>query len=141
MLSFSLLISLVNQGGAELAGVSSSYQCNGCITNDYPTIQDVYDQFTSSIYNKGDTYSNGVMWFNYSLLTHPSNNFNFKRQAKLSEQKSTTYLKQKNFSPVPCNIQLAVSYPIGVNYQFKIIDAQGTENSMQQIVSKLIQAN
>ncbi|MBK9479272.1 MAG: T9SS type A sorting domain-containing protein [Bacteroidetes bacterium] len=111
----------------EINNVVTSYQCTSCITNDWPTVQEVYDEFTSGDFSKGDAFSDGVMWFNYSLLSHPRNNFTFLRKAtnKVSSQNFVDNILKIN--PIPCDNVFTIQYTDAVSYNLKLTDSQGRE--------------
>jgi hypothetical protein len=109
----------------EISNVSSTYQCTSCITNDYGTINDVYNHFTAGNYSVGDSYSDGVMWFNYSLISHPRNNFTFERKAKPFDAYKNQQSPSFEFIPIPCNNWLSLKNTSIDWISFKLVDVYG----------------
>ncbi len=115
------------EGGfkTELNNVPTTYQCSDCITNAYPTISQVYNQFSLGNYDVGDAYSDGVMWFCYGLLDHPRHPYVFYRALDKDFNEGAVTEGSNFASPVPCDQSLEIKASIEMGLTYKIIDMQG----------------
>jgi Secretion system C-terminal sorting domain len=114
----------------DLNTVAANYQCIGCVMNgnSYSTISNVYAAFTNGNYETGDSYSDGVMWFNYSLISHPVNNFVFERKMNLdNNKKSTEFTNSLLITPTPCDNLLNIFNSKSENYIARLTDSFGKD--------------
>ncbi len=125
----------------EINNVATTYQCSDCITNAYPTISQVYNQFSSGNYDSGDAYSDGVMWFCYGLLDHPRNSFIFYRTSDI-ETRNDFVTRVGNFAaPIPCDQDLEIVNENASEFNLKLYNIQGIEQDISRTTNKIVTAN